>query len=114
MRCWDRWRLRGWRQCWRLVPEVLELQRDAEILLLQGRDHRLQVVPLLARDPELIALGLGRDALAAQALAELVDRPGASIVDPDVEGGRLADRTLGRFFELAVGHRLERHLTPHA
>src|SRR5437763_14266032 len=113
MRCWDRWRLRGWRQCWRLVPEVLELQRDAEILLLQGRDHRLQVVPLLARDPELIALGLGRDALDAQGLDELVDIPRASIVDTDVEVGRLADRTLGRFFALAVRHPRERHLTAH-
>ena len=42
----------------RLVAEVAELQGDPEILLLQLRDHRLQVVALLARDPDLVALGL--------------------------------------------------------
>ena len=40
------------------VPEVLELQGDPEVLFLQGRDHRLKVVPLLARHADLVALGL--------------------------------------------------------
>ena len=31
---------------------------DAEVGLLELGDHRLQVVALLARDPQLIALGL--------------------------------------------------------
>ena len=35
----------------RSVPEVLELQGDAEVLRLERGDHRLQVVPLLARAP---------------------------------------------------------------
>ena len=41
-----------------LVPEVRELQRDAEVVLLQRRDHRLQVVALLAGHAQLLALGL--------------------------------------------------------
>ena len=41
------------------VPEVLELQGDAEVLVLAGGDDRLEVVALLAGHPELVALGLG-------------------------------------------------------
>ena len=40
---------------------------------LQRLDHRLEVVALLARDPELVALGLRRHALQVQVLDELVE-----------------------------------------
>ena len=49
------------------VPEVLELQGDAEVVLLEGGDHRLEVVALLARHPHLLALGLRRHALGPRA-----------------------------------------------
>ena len=42
----------------RLVPEVPELERDAEVVLLERGDHGLEVVALLAGDPELLALHL--------------------------------------------------------
>ena len=42
----------------RSVPEVRELQRDAEVVFLQRGDHGLEVVTLLARDADLLALGL--------------------------------------------------------
>ena len=42
----------------RLVAEVVELQGDAEVRFLAGGDDGLEVIALLARDPELIALGL--------------------------------------------------------
>src|SRR5436309_13460851 len=38
------------------VPEVRELQRDAEVLPAQQLDHGLQVVLLLAGHPHLVAL----------------------------------------------------------
>src|SRR5262245_32721964 len=37
---------------------VRELQGDAEVLLLEQRDHGLQVVALLRRDPKLVTLDL--------------------------------------------------------
>ena len=45
------------------VPEIVELQRNAEVLALAGCDHLLQVVPLLARHAQLVALGLRGHAL---------------------------------------------------
>src|SRR5215813_12733794 len=47
------------------LPVVGELQGDAEVLLLEHRDDRLQVVLLLGGDAELIALDLRLDALRA-------------------------------------------------
>src|SRR5512133_2443033 len=44
-----------------LVAEVRELEGDAEVLLLEGGDGRLQVVALLAADPQLLALDLALD-----------------------------------------------------
>src|SRR6266545_4701836 len=40
------------------VAEVGELQRDAEVVLLERGDDRLEVVALLARHADLITLGL--------------------------------------------------------
>ena len=42
----------------RSVPEVAELEGDAEVVVLQRGDHRLEVVALLAGDPELLTLHL--------------------------------------------------------
>ena len=42
----------------RLVAEIVELQGDTEVRFLAGGDDGLEVIALLARDPELIALGL--------------------------------------------------------
>ena len=57
------------------VAEVVELQGDAEVDLLEAGDHGLEVVALLAGDPDLIALGLRLDALEAEVLDGLVDAP---------------------------------------
>src|SRR5437762_2828107 len=54
---------------------VDELQRDPEVRLLQQRDHALQVVLLLAADPQLVALDLRLDAarpLVTDLLADLL------------------------------------------
>ena len=40
------------------VPEVLELERDPEVLALARSDDGLQVVALLSGDSDLITLGL--------------------------------------------------------
>ena len=56
------------RRASRLVPEVAELEGDVHVRLLQSRDDRLQVVTLLARDADLVALGLGLDRLEAEVL----------------------------------------------
>ena len=67
------------------VPEVAELEGDVEVLLLQGGDDRLQVVALLARDADLVALGLGLDALEAEVLDRLVDLLGVVGRDAGVQ-----------------------------
>ena len=54
------------------VAEVVELQGDAEVVLLQLGDHLLEVVALLAADPQLVALGLRLDALEAEVLDEML------------------------------------------
>jgi hypothetical protein len=58
------------------IPEVLELQRYAEVRFAQKGNHGLQVVTLLACHPDLVALGLGRDTLGSLVLDEAVDGPG--------------------------------------
>ena len=58
------------------VPEVLELQGQAEVLFPQPGDHGLEVVALLARHAHLVALGLGGHALGAVVLDPAVDGPG--------------------------------------
>src|SRR4051794_35108000 len=99
--------------CWgrpASIPEIRELQGDAEVLLLQRRDHRLQVVSLLAGHPHLLALGLRRDALGAFALDEAVDGPGLIGADARLDGDGLPDGALGRLLDLSVVERLERHV----
>ena len=74
------------------VAEVLELQGDAEVAVLQRRDDGLEVVALLAGDAELIALGLGLDALQAEVLDELVELAGLVRRDAGVDRRRAGGR----------------------
>ena len=59
--------------------------------VLERGDHRLQVVALLAGDPQLIALRLVLDALEAEALDELAELAGLVAEMPACERDRLAD-----------------------
>ena len=77
---------------------------------LQRGDDRLQVVALLARHPELVALGLGLDALEAEALDELVELLGLVGGDAGGERDDLADGAPDGFLDLAVVERLQRDL----
>src|SRR4051794_37699234 len=61
---------------------VGELQGDAEVLGLEQVDHGLQVVLLLAGDPQLVALDLGLYALRALVADLLADRLGLVGLDP--------------------------------
>src|SRR3954454_22067410 len=61
---------------------VGELQGDAEVLGLEQVDHGLQVVLLLAGDPQLVALDLGLHALRALVADLLADRLGLVGLDP--------------------------------
>ena len=70
-------------------------------------DPVLQIVPLLSLNPELIALHLVRDALEPELLDELPDLARLVLVDPHVEGDRLAHGSLRGFLDLAVGERLQ-------
>ena len=76
------------------VPEVLELERDAEVGGLERGHHRLQVVALLARHPHRVALGLARHALRRLRLDQLVDLAGLVGGDADLDRGHLADGVL--------------------
>src|SRR5438876_10260737 len=96
-----------------LVAEVRELERDAEVLLAQLRYRGLEVVPLLYRHAQLLALHLVRDALEAEALDELADLAGLHVGDADVEGRGLANGSLGGAFDVPVGEGLQRHLAAH-
>ena len=92
-----------------VVAEVLELHGDAEVGALEQCDHRLQVVALLAVDPDRVALGLAGDALRALLLDQPVDLAGLVRRDADLDGGDLAHGVLGRLLDVAVVEALERH-----
>src|SRR4029453_14777410 len=85
-----------------LVPEVAELEGDPEILLLQRLDRGLQVVALLGRHPQLLALDLGLHALDAEGLDELVDGGGLVPIDAGHQRDVLAGRAAGRAPALLV------------
>src|SRR5690606_419507 len=105
------------------VTEVLELQRDAEIALAQQGDGLLQVVALLAVDPQLLAVDLavdlelgvlvrGMDLLGRLALDVLPDGdllPRAGQVGLDVAEFQAADVDAAGSQALLedVGHLLE-------
>src|SRR5690606_27448014 len=105
------------------VAEVVELQRDAEVGLAQQRDGVLQVVALLAVDPQLVAVDLavdlelgvlerGLDLLGRLALDALLDGdllPRAGQVGLHVAELQAADVDAARGQPLLedVGHLLE-------
>src|SRR5215207_9247555 len=90
------------------VPEVLELEGDAEVGALEEGDHRLQVVALLRADAHGVALGLARRALWRPRLDQLVDLAGLVAGDADLDRGDLAHGVLGGFLHVAVLQSLER------
>src|SRR5580658_5003289 len=63
------------------LPVVDELQCYVELFAFQQRDHVLQLVLLLGRDPQLFALHLGPDALGAFVPDDLGDLPGVVLGD---------------------------------
>src|SRR5918993_1920855 len=73
------------------IAEVAELQGDAEVFLAHRLDGRLQVVSLLAADPQLLALDLALDTLEPESLDELVD------------GGGLVPRDAGDQIDVLAG-----------
>ena len=91
-----RYRLRG------SVAEVRELQRHLEVVLAERGDRGLEVVALLARHPQLLALHLVLHALEPEALDELADLAGLVGGDADVQRRGLAHAALRRFLDLAV------------
>src|ERR1019366_10589544 len=95
---------------WKSVPEVRELQGDPEILFFERRDDRLEVVTLLARDPELITLRLRGHALGPLVLDELVDLLGVVGGEPGVDGDLLPHRSLGGLLDLPRLQGLQRYL----
>src|SRR6202035_510502 len=87
---------------------VGELKGEVELLALQQRDHGLQVVLLLGRDAQLLALDLGPDALRPLVPDDLRQLPGVVLVDALLEGDRHAVLLPG---ELGIGRvqRLQRY-----
>src|SRR5829696_3061611 len=86
----------------RLVPEVLELQGDAEVGALEQGDDRLQVITLLRADPNGLALGLAGRALRGMLLDQLVDLAGLVARDPDLDRGHLAHAVVRGLLHVAV------------
>src|ERR1700753_260477 len=62
-----------------------KLQSEVEFLALQQGDDRLQVVLLLGRDPQLLALHLGLDALGALVPDDLAELLGVVLGDAFLE-----------------------------
>ena len=65
---------------------VDELQGEVELLALQQRDDRLQIVLLLGRDAEFLALDLGPDSLRPLVPDDLGDLLGVVLGDALLEG----------------------------
>src|SRR5262249_53829097 len=91
------------------VAEVDELHRDGEVLPAQPLHHGLQVVALLPRDADLVALDRRlhlelRVLHQLHDLARLVDRDALLQVDRLLRGPR------GSGLGVLEGHALERHL----
>src|SRR2546430_2192221 len=79
---------------------VRELKRDAEVVLLDRADRRLELVPGLARHPDLGALDLRLD--LGDGLPDVLgDLLRLLVGDPGHERDRLADRPLRRRLHLA-------------
>ena len=76
-------------------------------------DDGLQVVALLAGDPDLIALGLALDALEAELLDEPLSSRALSEEMPTVIVADLAHGAAGRLLDLAELEALQRHAPLH-
>src|SRR3989442_8446054 len=87
---------------------VRELDRDAEVALLQEPDHLLEVVTVLAGDADLVLLDRGLH-LELRVLDEADDLPRLLDRDPLLERDLLLDRPAGGLLDLAVRERLERY-----
>src|SRR3712207_9500847 len=91
-------------------PVVVELQGDVEVGPAQQLLDRLQVVPLLAADPELVALDLGLDALGALVPDDLGDLLGRVGLDALLDAGADLVRLPGGLRFVGV-ERLQRDAT---
>src|SRR2546422_6285416 len=87
---------------------VRELDRDAEVALLQEPDHLLEVVAVLARDADLVLLDRGLH-LELRVLDEADDLPRLLDRDPLLERDLLLERPAGGLLDLAIRERLERY-----
>src|SRR5215510_5579723 len=78
------------------LPIVDELHREVEILALDQCDDLLQVVLLLRRDAELVALDLDLDALGSLVADQLADLLGLVLGDALLDAGGDLDLPAGR------------------
>src|SRR6185503_17150250 len=89
------------------LPVVGELHVDAEVGVLQHLDDGLQVVPVLARDPDLLALDGGLD-LELAALDDLHDFAGLLRGDALLQADDLPRRAAQGLLDRAEGQGLQR------
>ncbi len=87
---------------WYSVAEVVELQRDLEVLTLEQTHHFLKVVALLAGDTNGVALSLAADSLGTLFFDEAVDLAGFVGRNSDLDGDHQANRVMTGLFDLAV------------
>src|SRR5215475_4605051 len=86
----------------RSVAEVRELQRDPEVVFLQGLDRPLQVVALLPAHAQLITLNLVLHALQAETLDVLADVARLVGVNADLQRDPLTSASMRCLFDLSV------------
>src|SRR5262245_26072957 len=107
--CADAKRVNRWRRS--DVAVVCELERDAEVALLEQADDFLEIVAALAGDADLILLDAGLD-LQLGVLDEPHDLAGLFDGNALLQTDALALETTGGVLHLAVGEGLERHAAP--
>src|SRR5579859_1186564 len=93
------------------LAEVDELQREAEIVALDQGDHGLQVVFLLRRHAQFLALHLGADALGPLIPDQLGDLSRVILGDALLEADAETELLPGRLRVTGV-QGLERHTPP--
>src|SRR6516165_6512754 len=93
------------------LAEVDELQRQAELVAFHQGNHGLQVVLLLRRHTQFVALDLGTDTLGPLVPDQLADLPrvvlGDALLEADAE-----PELLPRRLRVAGVQGLERHAAP--
>src|SRR5271169_3469177 len=92
-------------------PVVDELEGEVELLALQQRDDGLQIVLLLGRDAQLLALDLGPDALRPLVPDDLRQLLGVVLADALLEGDSHPVFLAGEL-GIARVQGLERHAAP--